>query len=273
MNTDEFDAVRAEKDPIRQARHATELLAVYANRSTELARLRKAAVERAYDQGMTYTQIAEQVGLTKGRITQLRRSAPPEERAFFGVGPVTIAVPVRPVPDRPHGMIALEDSTAAERLTDLLTSLAMAAEPFQIPPDGQWTPPHDAVAICGPKSSPVTAEAIRADPYLTFAPDSTGRWVVTDRATGEVYVSPSDSGDQARDIAYVARFHHEGRTVLFVAGVHALGSIGAVEYLRRNLTDLYAKVGHDPFSLIVASTFDGTTVTDTAAAWGPKAHP
>lgn len=274
MDTDDFNQVRTDADPIRQARRATELLAVYGQRTTELARLRKAAIDRAHDElGMSYTEVAAQVGITKGRITQLRKSAPPVERAFFGVGPVTVAVPVRAVADRPHGVIALEDSTAAERLGDLLASLSLAVEPYQIPPDGAWEPPTDAVAICGPKSSQVTAEAIAADPYLSFEPDQDGRWVITDRDTGEVFVSPSDIGNDARDIAYIARVPRRGGTLVIVAGVHALGSVGAVEYLTTNLPALYDAVGDAPFSLVVTSAFDGTTVTETTAAWGPKVHP
>lgn len=274
VNSDEFEAVRTDADPIRQARRATELLAVYGQRTTELARLRKAAIDRAHDElGMTYTEVASKVGITKGRITQLRKSAPPVERAFFGVGPVTVAVPVRVIGDRPHGVIALEDSTAAERLGDLLTSLSLAVESYQIPPTGEWEPPTDAVAICGPKSSKVTAEAIAADPYLSFEPDTDGNWAITDRATGEAFVSPSDTGDPTQDIAYIARLPHQGHALVIVAGVHALGSIGAVEYLTANLPDLYGAVGDAPFSLVVSSVFDGTTVTETTAAWGPKVHP
>lgn len=273
MVTDDFDQVRAEGDPLRQARRATELLALYGQRSVELARLRKVAIDRAHDElGLSYTEVAAKAGITKGRVTQIRKSAPPAERAFFGVGPVTVAVPVRSMGDRSHGVIALEDSTAAERLGQTLESLSLAVETFHIPASGQWKPPADAVAICGPKSSSVTAEAIEADPYLAFAPDETGRWVITDRATGDTFTSPVDHGDPSQDIAYVARLRRTHGVLLVIAGVHALGSIGAVEYLARNMTTLYEVVSDEPFSLVVTSAFEGTTVTETSALWGPKVH-
>lgn len=274
MMMDDFEQVRAEGDPLRQARRATELLALYGQRSTELARLRKVAIDRAHDElGLSYTEVAAKAGITKGRVTQIRKSAPPAERAFFGVGPVTIAVPLRSLGDRSHGVLAVEDATASERLTRTLDSLSLAAETFHIPADGHWEPPADAVAICGPKSSSVTAEALDADPYLAFAPDESGRWVITDRATGQVFTSPADEGDPSRDIAYVARLQRPNGVLLAIAGVHALGSIGAVDYLTRNLPALYEHVGESPFSLVVASTFDGTTATETSALWGPRAHP
>lgn len=273
MEADEFDEVRAEGDPLRQARRATDLLAVYAQRSIELARLRKVAIDRAHDElGMSYTDVAAKAGITKGRVTQIRKSAPPAERAFFGVGPVTVGVPVRSSDDRAHGVIALEDTTAAERLGELLESLSLAVLPFRIPADGRWDPPADAVAICGPKSSRVTAEAIEVDPFLTFAPDELERWVITDRSTGEVFASPADEGDANRDIAYVARLRRANGLLLVIAGVHALGSIGAAEYLTRNLATLYEEVGESPFSLVVTSAFEGTTVTETSAIWGPRVH-
>ncbi|MFD7307653.1 hypothetical protein [Promicromonospora sp. NPDC059942] len=273
LSPDEFEDVRTDTDPVRQARRATELLVVYGQRTTELARLRKAAIDRAHDElGMSYTEVANKVGITKGRITQLRKSAPSVERAFFGVGPVTVGIPLRAIGDRAHAVIASEDDIAAERLTGILESLSLAAERFQIPPSGEWDPPADAVAICGPKSSRLTAEAIEADPYLSFKPDDDGRWVITDKDTGETFVSPADAGNPTQDIAYVARLHRLGRVLLIVAGVHALGSVGAVEYLRRHLAELYAAVGDAPFSLVVTSKFDGTTVTDTTTLWGPKVH-
>ncbi|MFI2361902.1 hypothetical protein [Promicromonospora sp. NPDC019610] len=273
MNIDEFEQTRAEKDPLRQAQRATELIDVYKNRSAELARLRKAAIDRAYAEGRSYTDIAKASGITKGRITQIRKSAPPVARAFFGVGPVTVAIPRRALDERPLGVIAAEDQAAADAMAELLVLLGHQPRSFEIPPSGEWEPPADAVAICGPKSSHVTAEAIQSDPYLSFEPDSEGRWVITDRQTGEVFVSPWDAvGDKTRDIAYVARLTRNDRQVIVVAGVHALGSIGAVEYLRSNLDDLFGIVNEQPFSLVVASTFDDLTVTETEALWGPKVH-
>ena len=72
---DEFHALRLEPDPVRRGRRATDLLATYQQRSVELARIRRAAVEEARDQlGGSYTEVARAFGLTKGRITQIRSS-------------------------------------------------------------------------------------------------------------------------------------------------------------------------------------------------------
>lgn len=67
-------AVRAESDPIRQARMAGDLIEMYRQRAEELAQLRGAAIETAVARrGMTYSAVAAELGLTKGRVSQIRR--------------------------------------------------------------------------------------------------------------------------------------------------------------------------------------------------------
>ena len=80
MTDDEFEAVRAEADPLKQARRATELMAVYQERSIELGEIRRAAIDRiASEQGISLTEVGRLIGLTKGRITQIR-TKPPRRR-------------------------------------------------------------------------------------------------------------------------------------------------------------------------------------------------
>jgi hypothetical protein len=271
--SNEFDDVREEPDPLLQARRATELMNTYQQRGVELARLRKEAIRRAVDtRGLTYAEVARLIGLSKGRITQIRQGAPAAERVLFGVGPLTVAYPVRASADRPSGVVAVEDSTAAEGMTALLRSLAFTVEQFLIPPDGHWDPPAGAVVICGPKTSTISAEALEADPWLSFHPDSEGRWAIQRKDTGAVVTSPIDGGTATADVAYVGRLPFRDRSLFLIAGVHALGSAGAVQYLTDHLADLYAVVGERSFSVVVGSTFDGPHAAVTKALWGPTTH-
>jgi hypothetical protein len=275
VSTDEFDRVRAEADPLVQARLATDLLAEYQQRSVELARLRRDAIERAAAQdGMTYTAVAAALGLSKGRITQIRQTAPPSERAFFGVGPVTIAVPERTMPGRALPVISAEDTLARQTLGALLAELNFQVVDASVPAVGEWELPRgDLVAICGPKSSPTVASILATDPRLSFGPDSHGRWVITDGADGTVYGSPMDQpGRASEDVAYVGRLRHGDRSLLVIAGVHAIGSLGAVDYLRRHLADVYPDVDEEPFSMVVRSRHDGATILDSEAACPPRTH-
>lgn len=269
-----FDRVRREPDPVRQAKLAGELITLYQQRSVELARLRREAINRAADQtGVSFSAIAAELGLTRGRITQIRQSGPPTERTVFGVGPVTVAVPLRQIPGRALPVISSEDSLAAERLTTMLTDLAFQLRQVRIPTDGRWEPSGDTVAICGPKSSPVTAEAIESDPFLMFEPDADGRWTIRERDGSRVYSSAMDEPEATwTDIAYVGRLTWRQRELLVIAGVHALGSVGAVDYLSRELASLYATVGTRRFSMVVHSDHDGDHVARSELLCPPRIH-
>ncbi|MEN2742736.1 hypothetical protein ABCS02_33590 [Microbacterium sp. X-17] len=275
MSYDEFADVRRDPDPVSRGRRATELLAVYQQRSTELARLRHEALEEAHEQlGMPYSQIATAIGITKGRVTQIRTSAPSRARALFGVGPVTIVLPYRyQVTDRERPLLAAEDVAAGELAKQLLESFGFATRTAQLGPDDQHLPEGDLFVICGPKSSPAVAQLFESDPRLTMAEDGSG-WFIENRATNERYRSPLDEASaRASDTAYVARRTESTRTITHVAGIHAIGSLGAVEYLTQQAMDLYQATAARDFSLVVASDHKGLTITRTEAlelplVWG-----
>ncbi len=270
-NDDEFDSVRRERDPRRQGRRATELLALYQQRTIELARLRKEAVRRLQvEEGLSYAAVAAEFGLSKGRVGQITQSGPPAERALFGVGPVTVAVPLRAA-GRALPVLASEDALAYELLAQALRDLQLAVEQVRIPVDGAWEPRGDVIAICGPKTSPVSAAALAADPVLDFRHED-GRWLIADRVDGTRFTSPIDDGEPDRDIAYLGRLPVAGGTMLLVAGVHALGSVGAVDWLTGHAAELYRQVGDEPFSMVTASRHDGERVLGSEVLCGPRRH-
>lgn len=256
---DEFEAVRREPDPIKRGRLATDLLAVYQQRSAELARLRRVAIDEARDRlGGSYVDVARAFGLTKGRITQIRHSAPPPERVFFGVGPVTVAVPGRIVAGRQDLVIASEDDLTAELLLDELGRLAFATERHRIDPREEWEPAGDAVVVCGPASAHVGRALLAADPVLGMEHDAAdGRWRIVNRATGERFGSPMDDDEPIRgDVAYLARHQRDSRVVVHIAGVHALGSVGAAHHLVSAVPALYRDLGETSYSLVVSAAFE-----------------
>lgn len=269
--TDDFDDVRRDPDPVRRGRRATELLAVYQQRAAELARLRKAAVEDAHRQlGMSYTQIAAAMGLTKGRVSQIRGTAPPPERAFFGTGPVAVGVPLRHgTAGRHRPLVAAEDMRAGEEAARLLEGYAMAVTRYQIDPQTAAAPPGDAVVICGPKTAPVGAALLARDRALDLREDG-GRWWIIQRATGQRLGSPSDEADPAAaDLAYISRHSGGGHVTVHIAGIHAIGSLGAVHYLAGHLAELYAGAGDASLSLVTRASYDGLDITGSSLAAGP----
>ncbi|MFC5994562.1 hypothetical protein ACFQE5_10105 [Pseudonocardia hispaniensis] len=273
---DEFHALRLEPDPVRRGRRATDLLATYQQRSVELARIRRAAVEEARDQlGGSYTEVARAFGLTKGRITQIRSSAPPAHRAFFGVGPLDIALPGRRLLDRDDLVIATEDDATGAHLADEAERLSFAVERRIIDPLQEWEPSRDAIVVCGPASAHVGNMLMQRDPLLTMTIGDGARWGITDRGTGERFLSPMDEPEPRRaDIAYLARHAMpSGAVVVHIAGVHALGSIGAAHYLTEHVADLWSELGDGSFSMVVASEFDGLNPTALDLVVPPRRWP
>ncbi|TVT33081.1 hypothetical protein FNH05_27345 [Amycolatopsis rhizosphaerae] len=270
-SSEEFESVRRDPDPIRRGQRATELLTIYQQRATELARLRKAAIEEAHrDRGMSYTEIAAALGITKGRITQIRSTAPGIERAFFGVGPVSIGVPYRyRTTDRERPLIAAEDAQTGDQLETLVSALALSVSRYQIEPDRGDPPAGDSIVVCGPKSAPIGAALLARDPALHMVEDH-GRWWIERHADGERFGSPSDEAQpQSADVAYVARHKVDGRVIVHIAGIHGIGSLGATHYLTGHLAEVFRKVGDKPMSLVVRASYDGLTITQSELAAGP----
>lgn len=272
---DEFEAVRREPDPIRRGRRATGLLAIYQQRSAELARLRRVAIDEARDLlGGSYTDVAQAFGLTKGRITQIRHSAPPPERALFGVGPLTVAVPGRLLPGREELLIASEDDLTADLLLDELGRLSFTTERYRIDPRETWEPAGDAVVVCGPASAHIGRVLLQADPVLGMEQDrpADGRWRIVNKTTGERFGSPMDDDEPARaDVAYVARHQKGGRVIVHIAGVHALGSVGAAHQLISALPALYRDFGESSYSFAVSAAFEEQKPTQLDMLIPPQA--
>ena len=75
------------------------------------------------------------------------------------------------------------------------------------------------------------------------------------------------------DVAYIGRVIVHDKPVLVIAGIHARGSLGAVDYLAHNLADLHARVGLNRFSMAVRSEHDGEAVIMSEPICPPYIHP
>ena len=270
---EEFEAVRRDPDPIRRGQRATDLITIYQQRATELARLRKAAIDEAYrDLGMSYTEIASEFGITKGRVTQIKKSAADAQRVFFGVGPVSVGIPYRyQVTDRERPLIAAEDAETGEQFEALLAALSFTVDRYQIGPETTNAPDGDGVVVCGPKSAPLAADLLEEDPAATLVKED-GRWWFEHRASTERFGSPADDHEPQRaDIGYLARHRYDDRVLVHIAGIHAIGSLGVAHYLTSNLGDLFRQVGDVSFSAAIRCSYDGLEITKSALVGGPYA--
>jgi hypothetical protein len=164
--------------------------------------------------------------------------------------------------------VAAEDMQAGEEAARLLEGYALAVTRYQITP-GTAAPPDDAVVICGPKTAPVGAALLARDRALDMREDG-GRWWIIQRATGQRLGSPSDEPDPAAaDLAYVGRHQIGGHVTVHIAGIHAIGSLGAVHYLAGHLAELFADTGDASLSLVTRASYDGLEITGSSLAAGP----
>ncbi|GAM47121.1 sigma-70 family RNA polymerase sigma factor [Nocardia seriolae] len=274
LTDDEFEAVRRDPDPLRRGRRATELITFYQQRATELARLRRASISEAYHNlGMNYTEIAAELGITKGRITQIRTSAPPPERAFFGVGPVAVGIPRRYgfEEGRERSFFDAADTAAQAAMEATLGRLSLVSTKFAIEPDCEVVPEGDAVVICGPKSAPVARTLLAGDPYLDFL-QAEDRWWITDSRDGRRFDSPYRRPDSTiqSDVGYFGRHVIGNRIVLHVAGIMSVGSLGVCQWIESNIAKLYDGNETHSISGVVHCDFDDNfAIVDTRLIAGP----
>jgi transcriptional regulator with XRE-family HTH domain len=275
-DVEDVEQVAAISDPAVRARVATELVSKHQEIVTQLARIRRNAISELRAQGLSLAQVGEAIGVTRGRIAQIHSTSHVLEQDFFGGTSVTITTPLR-ASELGRPLVAQEDAEAAAQLAQLLTGFDITVSTEHVTPDGRIDlSPDGLVAICGPKSSATMRQIIDTDPALEFSPDAQDRWRLRDRATGQEHHSPIDlDPDAGQDVAYLARLHRpDGRPLLVIAGVHAVGSLGVVAFLSdsENIRELHRAVGRSGFSLVVGCQFTRTPLKILAAEALTKPH-
>jgi hypothetical protein len=259
----EVERIAALQDPFALLRAATRRMAESQREVTELARLRRRVIQELHADGLSYAQIADAAGLSRGRIHQLRHAGPAPEGAFLGIGEVRIATPLKQEARDARPVVAVEDFTAAQRLADLARSMQLEVEFEHVPLDGAIDLKRpNLIVICGPRLSQDVAAVLAMDPALRFERAPDGPWTLQDLRTGERYRSGSDS-TPARpwDAAYLGRLPRpDGQgSVLIFTGIHPPGTLGVVQLLASELTSLYEQVGTSPFSTLVGVDYDPAT--------------
>jgi transcriptional regulator with XRE-family HTH domain len=246
-----------------RARAASELLTELQASVTEAARLRRESIAWLREHGYSLAAIADIIGVSRARIAQLREAGPPPERAFLGTDRLTVAIPLKTEAASGRPVVAQEDFAAFNLLADLARDLQLEATAEYIPLGGELDLNRDnLIVICGPRLSPVVGEVLQTDPVLGFDQDDAGRWLLQDRRTGQRYPSPSDLPQpRPADVGYLSRLSRpDGNgTFILLTGVHAVGSHGVIDFLRRELADLYEQVDLQPFSTLIATEYDPGT--------------
>lgn len=256
MNAQVFADIR---DPGERARKASDLIDEHQAAVNELSRLRREALDEMVSQGMTHAQIAQVVGMTRARVGQLLSSGPRPERAMLGTGPLTVAVGGKFEADKkdPYAVVSAEMLAAYEKLSNLARGLGLKTEYEVVPPPGMVDLNRTNLIVVGsPRILPFVGQVLASDSKLGFGRDDGGLYLVNHQ-TGEEFHSPSDKGEPV-DYGYIGRLPRpDGRgTFLYLAGIHAMGTVGVAHYLEDHLDELYREVKNRRFSLLVACTYD-----------------
>ena len=258
---DRLEQVRATEDPLSRVKLATEALAAYQDAVAELGNIRKAAVEELRARGLSLTEIAEQAGLSRGRLSQLGLSKPAPERALLSTGTsVTVCIPVEHAPypgGKSRAVVHQDDTDFAELIKALATRLGLpTSTEFVGPGDFIDLNREGLVVTCGPRQSPWLEQLLSSDSSYGFGKDEQG-WYLADKETGAVHRSPEDAG-LAGDYGYLGVLPRpDGKgTWLYAAGIHAAGSRGAAQYLSDNIDSLHRMTKGYLWSALVSCTYD-----------------
>ena len=265
----DFSRIQALPDPLEKTKAAHLELARFQEATTELQRLRREGVEDLQAKGWKPREIAAHLDVSRQRVEQIGRNGPPPARAFFGRGPLRIAVGEKVEAPKDSGKagpaVATEDLAAYEILGNLARDLKLEVSFEAIKPPGMFdTNRENLVVICGPRLSPVVAQMLQGDPNLGFG-KSDKRWHLHDNNTRESYRSPLDD-DVLADYAYLGRLPRlDGKGAFtYIAGIHSIGATGVTHWLAHNLNEIYAEVGDSAlFSTLIRCEFDASPLRIT----------
>lgn len=264
MDTVEDELVQLERqdDETRLVR-AHALVAFHNERAGEASRIRREALMKLVDAGRSRSDLARLLNITPSRVGQLLSSGPKPERALLGAGAITVAIGGKTEAGKARNassVVSSEALAAYHMIRDACTDFKLEAEHEVVPPPGMVRLNRDNLIVIGsPRILPLVGQVLEADEHLGFDSGAQG-WFLFDRAQGETYRSPSDTGEPS-DYAYVGRLPRpDGKgTFLYIAGIHAMGTLGAARYLTTNLAEIYQSVRTGRWSTLVATHYDPDT--------------
>jgi len=261
-----FREVEAITDELDQLVAAHQLVQRYQRLNTQAAELRRRLLRRFLDlhPGTENAVLARKLRISGSRVSRLLNEGIRPERALLGRGDVTIAAGGKMEPNDPRRadpsvMISREAFQATDLLAQLVTELGWTATTEIVGPPGNiHLNRPNLVVLCSPRLLPIVGQVLESDPHVGFDMTDQGRWCLIDRGTDTVYESPSDTDGISADFAYLGRLPRpDGRgTFLYLAGIHAMGTLGAAQFLATNLNTIWQQVRTRRWSMIVRVNYD-----------------
>ena len=253
-----IEQVAATNDPLERTRRAHQLVSDLATLSTEATRVRRESLEELTHR-MSQSDIAEELGVSRARVSQLLKAGPKPERAFLGLGEITVVLGGKREGDKstPGPVVSTDDLGGYALVADTAKELGLSTRYEVVQPTGMVDLNRDDLIVaCGPRLSPLIEQVLQVDRQLGFEHDADS-WYLQDYVTGDIYRSPMDSGENV-DYGYIARLPRfdSGGTFLYSAGIHAPGVSGGLHYMVNHLAELYNELRRDRFSKLISCTFD-----------------
>ncbi len=246
-------------DKLTHAKRVTELVTYHQERGAEASRVRRELLAELVADGYSQGDLARELGMTRGRVGQLLTSGPKVERALLGTGALTVAVGGKWEASKlnPSAVISAEALAAYQLIADTAAEYDLRAEYEVVPPPGmvRLNRPN-LVVLSSPRLLPLIGQVLEADANVGFGSGAQG-WYLTEQGTGQVYRSPSDNGESA-DYGYIGRLPRpDGRgTFLYLAGIHAMGTLGVAHYLTNHIDELYQEVKNRRWSALIECRYD-----------------
>ena len=250
----------ASLDASTRAKRATELAAYHQDVVSELSRIRREALNELVSEGKTQRELAELLGMTRARIGQLLSSGPQPERALLGTGALTIAVGGKPEGPRlnPSTVVPAEATKARDLIAETAASYGLEVTHEVVDPPGLVNLNRPNLVVIGsPRLLPFVVQVLESDGHLGFGSGAQG-WYLT--AGSVVHRSPSDQGVPA-DYAYIGRLPRPDSkgTFLYLAGIHAMGTLAAATYITDHIDELYRQVKNRRWSVLIECCYDPDT--------------
>jgi hypothetical protein len=257
---EDLDELAAQDAGTRLLR-ANELLSSYQDWVNELSRMRREAIEELIAGDMSRKDIAAMLGVSVTRVGQLLAAGPQPERALFGTGPITVAIGAKPEAGKSEedgsDMLSVEAAAAYDLISEAAHGygLKTTREPVR-PKNGHQLRLNrpNLIVVGSPRILRLMEQVLAADRHLGFGyevtEDGKEKWHLTEH--GRVIRSPRD-GKQPGDYAYIGRLPRtDGRgTFLYLAGIHAEGTLGAATFLTSNVKEIYDEVKGKTWSMLV----------------------
>lgn len=259
---DDLEALRTTSvaDKRGELKRVSELVTYHQERGAEASRRRRELLSELVADGDSQGELAKLLGMTRGRVGQLLSSGPKVERALLGTGALTVAAGGKAEAQKatsPSAVLSRESLDAFKLIVDAAAGYDLAADLEVVSPPGmvRLNRPN-LIVLSSPRLLPLVGQVLEADANLGFGSGGQG-WYLTEQATGKIYRSPSDNGEPA-DYGYIGRLPRpDGKgTFLYLAGIHAMGTLGAAHYLTNHIDELYQEVRNRRWSTLIACRYD-----------------